>query len=232
MSSLLAVAIVLLSAAVHATLQLGLGALLLLYHASLGKHIRPKTKNLVGSFISGMGMFILLLLATAAFIIGAAAEDGLPLPCLIGLIAILVVLAIVIWFFYYRRGRSTELWLPKVVARYITTRAKVTESNTEAFSLGLIASFGELPFTLILVVIAANSILDVPREVQPLLAVLYTMLAILPLVIMRASIRRGKTVVDIQRWRVKNKTFLRVISGVLFLTLGLFLLAFKVMGVA
>ncbi|MBQ3309857.1 hypothetical protein IJG73_00200 [Candidatus Saccharibacteria bacterium] len=231
MSSLLAVAIVLLSAAVHATLQLGLGALLLLYHASLGKHVRAKTKNLVGSFISGMGMFILLGLAAATFMIGALADDGLPLPCLVGLVVILIMLAIVIWFFYYRRGRSTELWLPKVVARYINNRAKVTESNTEAFSLGLLASFGELPFTLVLTVIAANSILDVPREVQPLLAVVYTMLAILPLVIMRISIRRGNTVVDIQRWRVKNKVFLRIISGVLFLTLGLFLLAFQVMGV-
>lgn len=231
MNSLVAVAVVGLAAVVHATLQLGLGALLLLYHASLGKHIKAKTKNLVGSFISGIGMFVLLALATATFAIGSWTEGGLPLLCLLILIGILVALAIIIWFFYYRRGRSTELWLPKVVARYINQRAKVTESNTEAFSLGLLASFGELPFTLVLMILAANSILELPRAYQPLVAVGYTLVAILPMVIMRIVIRRGKTVVDVQKWRVKNKTFLRVISGVLFLTLGGFLLAFKVMGV-
>lgn len=233
MSSLLVVAIVLLSALVHATLQLGLGALLLLYHASLGKHIKTKTKSLVGSFISGIGMFILLALATATFAIGAWTEgDGLPLFCLAVLIGILVALAIIIWFFYYRRGRATELWLPKVVARYINQRAKVTENNTEAFSLGLLASFGELPFTLALIIVAANSILGLSRIYQPLMAVLYALIAILPMIIMRLAIRRGKTVVDIQKWRVKNKTFLKIISGALFLVLGLFLLAFKVIGVA
>ena len=225
------VVIVSLAAIVHASLQLSLGALLLLYHASLGKHIKVKTKALVGSFISGIGMFILLALAAATFVIGAWTDgQGLPLFCLVILIGILVALAIIIWFFYYRRGRSTELWLPKVVARYINQRAEVTESNTEAFALGLLASFGELPFTLVLTVVAANSILDLPQIYQPLLAVLYALVAILPMMVMRLAIRRGKTVVDVQKWRVKNKNFLKVISGALFLVLGLFLLAFKVMG--
>lgn len=231
MDSLVAVAVVGLAAVVHATLQLGLGSLLLLYHASLGKHIRAKTKALVGSFISGIGMSILLALATATFAIGAYTEKGLPLFCLLILIGILFAFTIIIWFFYYRRGKSTELWLPKTIARYINRRANVTESNTEAFSLGLLVSFGELPFTLVLMAVAANSILELPQFYQPLLAAGYTLVAILPMIIMRVAIRRGKTVVDVQKWRVKNKTFLRILSGILFLTLGVFLLAFEVMGV-
>ena len=47
---------VFLAAVIHATLQLELGALLLLYHASLGKHVRKKTRNLVDSYIAGIGM--------------------------------------------------------------------------------------------------------------------------------------------------------------------------------
>ena len=54
-------------------------------------------------------------------------------------------------------------------------------------------------------------------------------IAILPLILTRIMIRRGKTVVDIQKWRVKNKTFLRVVSGVCFVVLAMFIIAFKVM---
>lgn len=224
--------IVFLSGVAHATLQLGLGCLLLLYHASLGKHIRKKTKNLVGSFISGVGFMNFLVLASACFLIMIIANGCLS-PLFLGImIGALVMAAILMWTVYYRRGRTTELWLPKIVARYIDRRAKKTESNTEAFSLGLLACFAEMPFTIILMVISANSILCLPQLWQGIAIVIYTVVSILPLVIMRCMIRNGKTVVDIQRWRNKNKTFLRIIAGVLFLVLGIFILAFKVIGVA
>ena len=230
MIDFVALGIVLLSGVVHATLQLGLGCLLLLYHASLGRHIRAKTRNLVGSFISGVGLMVFLTLAAACFLIAVIANDGLSTVSLVALISIMLVLAIIMWFFYYRRGRSTELWLPKIVARYIDGRAKVTESNTEAFSLGLLACFAEMPFTLVLIIVSANSILVLPQLWQGIAIVSYTVLAILPLIVLRYAIRSGQTVVDVQKWRVKNKTFLRTISGVGFVVLGLFILAFKVIG--
>ena len=60
---------VFLAAVIHATLQLSLGALLLLYHASLGKHVRKKTRFLVDSYISGMGMLVFLGLAATIFVL-------------------------------------------------------------------------------------------------------------------------------------------------------------------
>jgi len=60
---------------------------------------------------------------------------------------------------------------------------------------------------------------------------LYTLISIAPLVILKLSIRNGKTVTDIQRWRVKNKNFLRIMSGVGYLVLAGFVFAFKVLGV-
>ncbi|MBR0403166.1 hypothetical protein IJI55_01270 [Candidatus Saccharibacteria bacterium] len=222
--------VVILSGVAHATLQLGLGCLLLLYHASLGKHVRKKTKNLVGSFISGVGLMNFLILASACFIIAIIANGCLSPLSLIVITAIITLLAIIMWFFYYRRGRTTELWLPKIVARYIDKRAKLTESNTEAFSLGLLACFAEMPFTLVLMLVSANAILCLPEIWQGIAVALYTITSILPLIIMRYAIRRGGTVVDIQRWRNKNKNFLRMISGVLFLILGIYIIAFKVIG--
>lgn len=221
---------VFLAAAIHATLQLNLGALLLLYHASLGKHVKKKTRNLVDSYISGIGMLVLLALAAIAFLLDRYFEKPLYPEELVIVVGMLVALAIAIWMFYYRRGRSTELWLPRSVARFIDQRAKATSNNTEAFSLGVLTSLAEMPFTLVLFVVAANSLLELPPLYQILAVAGYTIITVLPLAFFRLAIRRGQTVVDIQRWRVKHKNFFRIITGVGFITLACFLFTFEVLG--
>ncbi|MDO4967242.1 MAG: hypothetical protein Q4E70_00525 [Candidatus Saccharibacteria bacterium] len=221
---------ILLAALVHASLQLGLGALLLLYHASLGKHIKKKTKQLASNYILGVTLLTVLIVSTAAFIIGTITSSSLSVETLAIIVGILLMLAIIIWFFYYRTRRSTELWLPKSVARYIGTRAKLTESNTEAFSLGMLSSLAEIPFSIVLMILAGNSILGLPINLQIFAVLLYTFIAILPLFILRLSIRRGNTVVDVQKWRMKNKEFLKVMTGVGFMTLALFIIGFRILG--
>ena len=221
---------ILLAALVHASLQLGLGALLLLYHASLGKHIKKKTKQLASNYILGVTLLTVLIVSTAAFIIGTITSSSLSVETLAIIVGILFMLAIIIWFFYYRTRRSTELWLPKSVARYIGTRAKLTESNTEAFSLGMLSSLAEIPFSIVLMILAGNSILGLPINLQIFAVLLYTFIAILPLFILRFSIRRGNTVVDVQKWRMKNKEFLKVMTGVGFMTLALFIIGFRILG--
>lgn len=221
---------VFLAAVIHATLQLELGALLLLYHASLGKHVRKKTRNLVDSYISGIGMLVFLVVAATAFILGRVFGTGLFAEEILIVVGMLVALAIAAWAFYYRRGKSTELWLPRTVARFIDKRAKETNSNTEAFSLGVLTSLAEMPWTMVLFVVAANSIIVLPAEYQLLAVVMYTVITIIPPIVLRIAIRKGQTVVDIQRWRVKHKSFMRVITGVGFLVLGFFIFAFEVLG--
>lgn len=220
---------VFLAAVIHATLQLELGTLLLLYHASLGKHIKKKTKYLVGSYISGVGMLILMAIAAIAFVLDRYFEKALYTEELIIVMGMLVALAIAVWAFYYRRGKSTELWLPRVVARFIDRRAKETNSNTEAFSLGMLTSLAEMPFTLVLFVVAANSMLALPNPYQLLAIALYTLIAIIPPIMVRVFVRKGQTIVEIQRWRVKHKNFLRLVTGLGFVVLACFLFAFEVL---
>ncbi len=220
---------VVLAALIHASMQLGLGALLLLYHASIGKHVKKQTRNLVDSYISGMGTMVFLGLGAVCFLMANYFENALYPEELLIVVGMLVALAVAVWAVYYRRGKSTELWLPRVVARFIDRRAKKTESNTEAFSLGLLTTLAEMPFTLVLVVVAANSVISLPPLYRILAVAIYTIIAILPPVILRVAVRRGKTIVEIQRWRVKYKTFLRVLTGVGFLVLALYVFAFEVL---
>lgn len=220
---------VFLAAVIHATLQLSLGALLLLYHASLGKHVRKKTKNLVDSYIAGIGTLVFLALGAVAFVLDRYFEKPLYVEELIIVVGMLVALAIAMWMFYYRRGKSTELWLPRSVARFIDRRAKATNNNTEAFSLGVLTSLAETPWTIVLLVVAANSLLALPPLYQILALALYTIVSIVPLAVLRLVIRKGQTVVDVQRWRVKHKTFFRILTGIGFATLAFFLFTFEVL---
>lgn len=223
---------VILAGIIHATLQLGVGTLLLLYHASLGKHVRKRTRELVTNYILGNALLNSLAVAGACFGVFVVCQGEMNPAMLTIVVGILVALAISIWAFYYRFGKSTELWLPKAISGYINRRARLTNSNTEAFSLGMLACFAEAPFTLILIVVAANSILGLPQALQLFALVLYAALSVLPMVIMRVAVRKGQTVVDIQKWRINNKNFLRIVSGAGFVILAAFLLVFKVLGAA
>ncbi len=220
---------VMLAALVHASLQVQLGTLLLLYHASLGKHVRKKTKTLVSSYIAGIGTLVFLGIAAICFLFDRYFGKALYPEEVIIVVSMLVAIAIIVWVFYYKRGKSTELWLPRSVAGYIDKRAKETNSNTEAFSLGVLTSLAEMPFTLVLLVVAANSILKLPTYWQIISVVIYTIIAILPPIILRLAVRRGESIANIQRWRVRHKSFMRVISGIGFIVLALFLFAFEVL---
>ncbi len=219
---------VILAAIVHASLQLQLGTLVLLYHASLGKHIRKKTKTIVSSYIAGIGALVFLAVAATCFLFDRYFGKFLYPEEIVIVVSMLIALAIIVWTVYYKRGKSTELWLPRSVARYIDKRAKTTDSNTEAFALGVLTSLAEMPFTLVLFIVAANSILKLEALWQIIAVVIYTVIAILPPVIMRLVVRHGETLANVQRWRVKYKTFMRVVSGVGFLMLGIFMFAFEV----
>lgn len=220
---------VILAALVHASLQLQLGALLLLYHSSLGKHVRKKTKTIVSSYIAGIGTLVFLAVAATCFVFDRYFGKALYPEEVVIVVGMLLALAIVMWSFYYKRGKSTELWLPRSVARFIDKRAKETNSNTEAFSLGVLTSLAEMPFTLVLFIVAANSVLKLEPLWQLTAIVIYTVITIIPPIILRLAVRRGETITNIQRWRVKHKTFMRVVSGVGFLILGFFLFAFEVL---
>ena len=115
--------IIFLAAVVHASLQCELGALLLLYHSSLGKHVKKKTKFLVSNYILGSAMLICLIISTISFLIATLTESSLSTLCLGVLVATLLMLALLIWFFYYKSRRSTELWLQKSVESQINRRS-------------------------------------------------------------------------------------------------------------
>lgn len=223
------IAIILLAGVTQATLQLSFGALILLFHASIGKHRRRKTNILAKSYIVGTAAISFLSVGAVAFILGVLFDGNFDAKhALMVLVGILFVSSIVMWRFYFRKGSRTELWLPRSFAKFIGKRARETDDAIEAFSLGILSSFAEAPISLSLYVVAAYGILSLSGFWQIVGLLLYTALTILPLVILKTRIRNGNNVVEIQKWRVSNKAFLKHFSGWGFITLAVTVLSFWV----
>ena len=222
--------IIILGGLVTASLQLPLGTLLLLYHASLGKNIRAKTKRLASSFIAGSTLMNFLLLGTTLFLILAIQAPGvLSHTAYIVLSGLLIILGIIAWFFYYRRKGSTELWVPRHLAKYISSRAKSTNDTSEAFSLGLLIPLSEILFTLPILVLSADAVLHLNTINQAIGLIIFTIFGTLPLLILRVFIRKGRNVAEVQRWRLKNKSFFRFFTGAGFIILAAFIIAFVIL---
>ena len=221
--------IVILAGMVHASLQLGVSALLLLYHANLGKQIKTSVKKLAKNYIFGISLFTALALASTCFFILVIFSGSMPPATLVIVTGVLVAFAVGIWFLYYKRGTGTELWIPRSFAKFINERAEQTDEDVEAFSLGMTMACAELPFAAILIITAGDAILDLPQGMQILSIAVYVLSVVAPMLILNYFVSKGKTIVDIQKWRVKNKNFIKIMSGVGFVVLAIFLLAFKVL---
>ena len=124
MSDLLCIATIVLAGLVQASLQLSLGGLILLYHASMGHHRRRKTRFLAKNYIIGAAVISFLMVCALGFLISSLFDGALKTEYLTVCVGIFLASALVMWFFYFRRGKNTELWLPRAFTRYINRRAK------------------------------------------------------------------------------------------------------------
>jgi hypothetical protein len=228
MNTLLDFSIVALAALVHASFQLSVGCLILLFHHSFAtKKTRVRNREFVGSYISGAGLTIFLVLSAISFWL--VESFGWQAPSLLLSIeaGLLLALGIILVFFYYRRGKHTELYLPRGLAKFLTEQVKKTSNNHEAFLFGAASVLGELPFVIIVTLVGASSIIDLPENIRPLAALLYVVVSILPLFVISAALKNTHTIGSIQKWRVHNKNFLKIVSGLGSFILCVYLVVFK-----
>ena len=229
MSEYVVFAIIILAGLIQASLQFGLGGLLMLFQNSFGQKTKKQTKKLVNRYIIGNAFFIMIMTMATAFLILRSFERLTPAMMLI-VVLVLVLSAIGMWTFYYKRGKSTELWLPKSVRRYIRSRAKETNSRIEAFSLGMLSGFAEMPFSIMLYIVVANMALELHHGWQIVGILVYVLIAIAPTVVMKDYVKSGKALVSVQRWRIKNKNFIKFMGGVGFVVLATFVFMFYCLG--
>jgi len=229
MSDIVCIATLVLAGITQASLQLGLGGLILLYHNSLGKHRRRKTRFLTRNYIYGSCVISFLAVCAFCFLIGSFFDGVLTAEWLTVCAGIFAACGAIMCGLYYRKGRTTELWLPKSFTRFIQKKARQTNDTVEAFSLGLLSGFAEMPFSIAIYFVAANCILHLNGSLQVVAAIGYTVFTAIPLIVLKLRIKTGRNAVEAQKWRVKNKAFSKVFSGSAFMILAAFVIAYWVM---
>lgn len=215
--------IIALAALIHASFQLSVSVLTLLSSRSIGaKHSPARLFRLTTSFVFGSTLMTILLLSFAALIVGAVWNVKIPDYIWSAWCGLAVGVAVSIWFFYYKRGQGTALWIPRPVADYLTNRTKITKLSGEAFGLGLTSVIGEILFIIAPLVVSAFVLVTLPAYWQLTGIAIYTLISMLPLFIVWIMIGAGQNLAKIQKWRENNKYFLQAIAGFGLITLAFF----------
>lgn len=208
---------------VHACFQLSVSVLTLLSSHSIGRRLpNGRLFNLNFWYIFGVASMItaLQLGAIALHRLAMAENSTTAAAVTFGIIPFVALLMVL---FYYRRGRGTQLWLPRPATEYITSRAKKTKSSVEAFALGMTTAVAELPFALAPLAIVAFAFQGFAADRWLQLSVGYALAVVLPLIFVAFYISSGHTISSIQRWREDAKNYLRWTSAVALLLLTIYL---------
>lgn len=208
---------------VHACFQLSVSVLTLLSSHTIGRRL-PNTRllNLNFWYILGSIVMISLLQLGAIALIRWGITHNAALTTVLAL-SLLPLIALLVVMFYYRRGRGTQLWLPRPAAEYITTRAKKTHSSVEAFVLGMATAVTELPFVLAPLAIVALTLHGFSSDRWFILSLLYAVIVCAPLIFVAFFISSGHKISSIQRWRENAKDFLKWASATALVILTLYL---------
>ena len=232
MNVLTSLGIVFLAMVIMASLQLTPGVLMLFYHYALGRYSKHKASRLTLFYILGVETISACLFLSSYYLAYTFFFHNFSSGNIVTYIAtgILFALAFASFFFYYRHGSSTSLFIPRDFAKALDHNAKTIKTPSDAFALGAFSCTCELAFTLPLYLITSIELmqLDINPVSNHLLTLLYIVFPIVPLLITRWRFQSGHNLAELQRARVKNKTFTRIILSLSYLTIAILILLFRV----
>lgn len=232
MSIFISLGIVILAMLIMASLQLAPGIFALFYHYALGKYSKAKASYLSLFFILGNEVVNTCLYLSIFYLTCIFFFDNLhPETSVLfwAIAGILIVLGIVSFFFYYRRGSGTKLFIPRKYAAALDQSAKIAKTRSDAFMLGAIASTCELVFTLPLYLVTCVEIMKMGSSgfSSNLLTIIYILTPVIPLFIIRWKFQTGHNLAQIQKSRAKDKIFTRFILFFSYIIIAILIICFR-----
>lgn len=232
MSVFISLGIVILSMLIMASFQLTPGVFSLFYHYSLGQFSKAKASYLSLFFILGAEIITTCLYLSIYYLTCIFFFDNLhpETSILFWTIAgILIALGVISFFFYYRRGAGTQLFIPRKYADALDQSAKSVKTRSDAFMLGALSGTCELAFTLPLYIVTCVEIMRMGAEgfASNLLTVLYILTPVIPLFFIRWKYQSGLNLADIQKSRVHDKGFTRFILAFCYIIVAILIICFR-----
>lgn len=215
----------------HACFQLSVSMLTLINSHAIGAGKRHATiLKLSLSYILGALFSTIGLLATITYLFTSVFPIKTSAIAWIFVCSLVFVVGGAVLLFYYRRGKGTQLWLPRSFVEFTSARAKKTKNALESFSLGLTMVIAELPFLIAPLVLAGAVLGTLPKLEQTIGLLAYAVAACAPLLIITVLVGGGHKISSIQRWREDNKQFLQWTSGLTLILLAVYLFAINIWG--
>ena len=217
-----------------ACLQLQPGVFSLFCHYASGKYSKARASDLTLFFILGSETASACLfvssyyIANLLFLYQFRPETSFFAWIIVGM---LIALAFMGFFFYFRSGSGTKLFIPRKCASNLDQYAKSAKSRSDAFILGAFSGIGELPFTLPLYLITSVEIMEMTVEFFPsnLLTILYIIVPTIPLFAIRWRFQTGQNLANVQRSRVRDKAFTRIILGLSYVAITILFIYFRIL---
>ncbi|MEM2940460.1 MAG: cytochrome c biogenesis protein CcdA [Thermoproteota archaeon] len=190
--------------------------LLLTYSVSTGSSKRMLAN--CGAFIIGVLVAYLSAGIGLLYVINITPFRVL-LRYLVGSIAIVFAALEFKEFLFYGKGLSLEQ--PGALSRIIS-RYSASMTVGAGFLIGMAVSMVELPCTggIYITIIYLLAKTGLTLEVF-LLLLLYNLIFILPLVIILLLVYFGRSVMEIDAWRIEKRRYMRLSAGILLLTVGI-----------
>ena len=234
MSFFVSLGIVILAMLIMACLQLQPGVFSLFYHYASGKYSYARTSDITLFFILGAETSAACLflcsyyIADFLFLYKFRPETSFFAWIIAGALLALAIMSI---FCYFRPGPGTKLFIPRRCAQNLDSHARTASSRSDAFALGALSSICELPFTLPLYIVTSIEIMEMTVEFFPsnLLTILYIVIPTIPLFITRWKFQLGHNLANIQRSRVKDKNFTRIILSLSYTAIAVLFIYFRIL---
>lgn len=233
MSFFISLGIVILAMLIMAFLQLTPGVFLLFSHYTHGKYSKSRASDMSLFFILGAESVSACLflccyfVANLLFLYQFRPESSFFAWIAVG---ILLSLALVSLFCYFRPTRGTQLFIPRSLSKKMDASARSATSRSDSFALGASSMLPELPFTLPLYIITSVELIEMSVEFSPshLLTFLYIIIPTIPLFIIRWAFSFGRNLVDLQKSRIQHKSFTRIILFCSYFAIAMLIIYFRI----
>ena len=223
MGIIISVVILVLVTLIQLFMQLTSGALALFYHYALGKNSATKADNFALYFILGAEVFVggiwLIVYLLLSNLIGGTSEMAFRIITW-ALFGIFIAESITSVLFYYRKGRFTELYVPRSITKGIAIKAKSVKTRSDAFVLGFIVGAFELVFTLPIYIAGVIALLKASVLPKAPIIILFVIISVIPLFVTRTLFRLDHNLAEIEKRRIKRKNLIKACMGVSFVLLA------------
>lgn len=228
MNSFTPVIILILVVLIQVLMRLSPNVFAIFWHSAIAKKTVKKAERFGLYYILGTETITTLALfgSLTTFTLIFASHTFISKIFLWVLFGILIALSITFFFFYFKR-KSTRLFISRRTASYFTKKAESIKTRRSAYTLGLLTSLCELPFTFPLYILAGlTSIIKTDSSITPSLPnaailVTYIVISALPLLMIYSHFHSGHTLADYQRLQEKTKFLTRIVVSVVFLALAM-----------